>query len=47
MGFLYDLTGGWNVPLTALIVLVVPQLIAALTVARPSYIEDAIGVTRR
>jgi CP family cyanate transporter-like MFS transporter len=44
MGFLYDLTGGWNVPLT---VLVVPQLIAALTVARPSYIEDAIGVTRR
>jgi len=47
MGFLYDLTGGWNVPLTALIVLVAPQLIAALTVARPSYIEDAIGVTRR
>jgi MFS transporter, CP family, cyanate transporter len=47
MGFLYDLTGGWGVPLTALIVLVVPQLIAALTVARPSYIEDAIGVTRR
>jgi hypothetical protein len=28
-------------------VLVLPQLIAALTVARPSYIEDAIGVTRR
>lgn len=40
MGVLYDATGGWNVPLTVLCVLVVPQLVAALTVARPSYIED-------
>ncbi len=43
MGLLYDLTGGWTVPLVGLIVLVIPQLLAGLLVARPSYIEDAIG----
>ena len=43
MGLVYDLTGGWTVPLVGLIVLVVPQLIAGIAVARPSYIEDAIG----
>ena len=53
MGFLYDLSGGWTVPLVALTALVVPQLAAGLSVSRPSYIEDAIGaptgqpVTRR
>jgi MFS transporter, CP family, cyanate transporter len=40
MGLLYDLTGGWTVPLVALILLVVPQLLAGLAVSRPSYIED-------
>jgi cyanate permease len=30
MGLVYDLTGGWTVPLLGLIVLVVPQLIAGL-----------------
>ncbi len=44
MGLAYDLTGGWTVPLIGLIVLVGPQLLAGLRVARPSYIEDAIGV---
>ena len=44
MGLLYDLTGGWTVPLIGLILLVVPQLVAGLMVARPSYIEDAIGL---
>jgi len=44
MGLAYDLTGGWTVPLIGLIVLVIPQLVAGLVVARPSYIEDAIGV---
>ncbi|QWZ06575.1 MFS transporter [Nocardioides panacis] len=44
MGLTYELTGGWTVPLIGLIVLVVPQLLAGLMVARPSYIEDAIGV---
>ena len=42
MGFLYDLTGGWTVPLVALMVLTVPQLVTGLLVARPSYIEDAL-----
>jgi len=40
MGVLYDVTGGWTVPLTVLLVLVLPQLVAGLMVARPSYIED-------
>jgi CP family cyanate transporter-like MFS transporter len=44
MGLAYDLTDGWTVPLIGLIVLVIPQLVAGLVVARPSYIEDAIGV---
>ncbi len=43
MGFLYDLTDGWRVPLIALSVLVLPQWLAGMTVARPSYIEDAVG----
>lgn len=42
VGVLYDLTGGWTVPLSALLVLVVGQLVAGLSVARPSYIEDAL-----
>jgi CP family cyanate transporter-like MFS transporter len=47
MGLLYDLSGGWTVPLVALIVLVVPQVVAGLLVARPSYVEDAITAGRR
>jgi CP family cyanate transporter-like MFS transporter len=46
MGLLYELSGGWTVPLVGLIVLVVPQLIAGLTVARPSYIEDSLPARR-
>jgi MFS transporter, CP family, cyanate transporter len=42
MGVLYQLTGGWTVPLGALLVLVLPMLVAGLMVARPSYIEDAL-----
>lgn len=42
MGLLYDLTGGWTVPLAALLVLLVPQLVAGLLVARPAYIEDRL-----
>jgi CP family cyanate transporter-like MFS transporter len=45
VGLLYDLTDGWTVPLSALIVLTVPQLVAGLTVARPSYIEDQLPAT--
>jgi CP family cyanate transporter-like MFS transporter len=52
MGLLYELTGGWTIPLVALTILVVPELVAGLAVARPSYLEDALGsptprVTRR
>ena len=43
VGVLYGLTGGWTVPLTALLVLVVPQLVTGLMIARPSYIEDQLG----
>ena len=43
MGLLYELTGGWTVPLAALLVLALPQLAAGLMVARPSYIEDALA----
>jgi MFS transporter, CP family, cyanate transporter len=43
MGLLFQLTGGWTVPLVALLILVVPQLAAGLMVARPSYIEDQLN----
>jgi len=43
MGVLYDVTGGWTVPVTGLLVLVVPQILVGLVVARPSYVEDFLG----
>jgi CP family cyanate transporter-like MFS transporter len=42
VGLLYDVTGGWTVPLSALMALTVPQLAAGLTVARPRFIEDQL-----
>jgi CP family cyanate transporter-like MFS transporter len=42
MGALYDLTGGWTVPLLTLVGLVVLQLLAGLLVSRPAYIEDEL-----
>ena len=42
MGVLYEATGEWTVPLSALLVLVLAQLATGLTVARPSYIEDQV-----
>lgn len=47
VGLLYDLTGGWTVPLSALMALTVPQLLAGLTVARPCHIEDQLGRSDR
>lgn len=44
VGLLYDVTGGWTVPLTALLVLAVPQLLVGLVVSRPAYIEDQLAV---
>jgi MFS transporter, CP family, cyanate transporter len=51
---LFELSGDWTIPLVALIVLCVPQLVFGVLVSRPSYIEDEIAardeqqpVTRR
>jgi CP family cyanate transporter-like MFS transporter len=44
VGVLFELSGGWTVPLVALLVLVVPQMVAGLLVSRPSYIEDQLSV---
>jgi CP family cyanate transporter-like MFS transporter len=43
VGLLYDATGGWDVPLLALIALLVPQLVAGVVIGRPSYIEDQVS----
>ncbi|HEU5044418.1 MAG TPA: MFS transporter [Nocardioidaceae bacterium] len=43
VGLLYGITGGWTVPLAALTVLVVPQLVTGLMIARPSYVEDQLN----
>jgi len=42
MGLLYDLTGGWTVPILGLLVMLVPQTACGLYVARPAYVEDQI-----
>jgi CP family cyanate transporter-like MFS transporter len=47
VGVLYGVSGGWTVPLAALIVLTVPQLVAGLSVARPAYIEDQLAARRQ
>jgi MFS transporter, CP family, cyanate transporter len=46
MGLLYDVTGGWSVPLWVLTALTVPQLVAGLLVAKPAYIEDQLAPAR-
>jgi CP family cyanate transporter-like MFS transporter len=42
VGLLHDLSGGWTVPLVALMVLALPLLVVGLVVARPAYIEDQL-----
>lgn len=42
VGALYDLTGGWTAPLSALIALSALQLVAGLAVASPAFIEDEL-----
>lgn len=42
MGLLYDLTGGWTVPILGLLVMLVPQTACGLYVARPAYVEDQV-----
>ncbi len=47
VGLLRDLSGGWTLPLVALLVLLVPQLWAGLAVARPAYVEDELDAAGR
>ena len=46
IGLLHDLTGGWTVPLLALLGLLVPQVLVGLAVSRPAYVEDQLAATR-
>jgi CP family cyanate transporter-like MFS transporter len=42
IGVLHDLSGGWTVPLLALLAVTVPQLLLGLAVSRPAYVEDEL-----
>lgn len=42
VGFLYELTNGWTVPLVVLLALAVPLLLCGLAVSKPAYIEDQL-----
>ncbi|CUR59798.1 Major facilitator superfamily MFS_1 [metagenome] len=43
MGYLYERTGGWTVPLLCLLGLLVPLAVAAVYVSRPQQIEDQLA----
>ncbi len=45
MGALYGATGGWTIPLVVLLILVVPQGVSGLLVARERYVEDELATT--
>jgi MFS transporter, CP family, cyanate transporter len=47
MGVLNSATGGWTVPLIVLLVLLVPQALSGLMVARERYLEDELHVSVR
>jgi CP family cyanate transporter-like MFS transporter len=47
IGVLHDLSGGWTVPLLALLAITVPQLLVGISVARPAYIEDELDAAGR
>lgn len=42
VGALYGATGAWTVPLIALVVLLIPQAVAGVLVARPRLLEDEL-----
>jgi CP family cyanate transporter-like MFS transporter len=46
VGLLHDLSNGWTVPLVALTVVAVPQLLLGLAVSRPSFLEDQLPEVR-
>ncbi|MES9607608.1 MFS transporter [Actinomadura sp. NPDC000929] len=41
VGVLHDATGGWNVPVALLLVLVVPEVVVGLLAARPGFVHPA------
>lgn len=43
IGQLNDLSGGWTVPLIALLIVTIPQLFLGLAVSRPAYVEDELA----
>jgi CP family cyanate transporter-like MFS transporter len=47
VGLLHDLSGGWTVPLLALLALTLPQLVIGLMVSRPAYVEDELAPAGR
>ncbi len=42
VGFLYEVTNGWTVPLVVLLALAIPLLLCGLAVSKPAYIEDQL-----
>jgi CP family cyanate transporter-like MFS transporter len=43
LGALFDLTGGWTIPLCSLLLLVIPQVVTGLIAAEPTYVDDEIA----
>lgn len=44
MGALYDVTGGWTLPLSALAVFLLPQAVAGVLVSRTRHLEDELAL---
>ncbi len=42
VGVVYEATGGWDVPIVLLALLLVPQMVLGLMAARPRYLEDQL-----
>ena len=42
VGLLHEVSGGWTLPLLALLAVTVPQLLLGLAVSRPAYVEDEL-----
>lgn len=45
VGVLHEATGGWNVPVALLLVLVVPEVVVGLLAARPGFVRPARPAT--
>jgi CP family cyanate transporter-like MFS transporter len=42
LGALFDVTGGWTIPIGFLLILVLPQMAAGLLAARPRFVDDEL-----